>query len=155
MGPGARHTSQMWANKDACLVCSGLMSLAKSTGQLHAWSLLLSQSPRACRRDRKMSTTSAVFARSPTTLPRPCSAHCTFTNDLLHETIACVLVHHCLLLKLSVGFGTHEQSWMQVIQLLSYEEEMVAPTSLQCPPKKSGTSIVTRSAGSILWRISL
>ena len=43
--------------------------------------------------------TSVAFARSPTTLPRSCSAHRTFTNDLLHETTACVLVHHCLLLN--------------------------------------------------------
>jgi hypothetical protein len=130
-------------------------SWPKGQANLHARSLLLSQSPRSCCSNRKISTTSLAFAGLSTTLPGPCSLHRIFTRRLAIQNDNLCPCSPLFASELPAGFGTHEQLWRQVMQPLPCQKETVAPTSLRCPHKRSGTVIVARSAGSILLRTNL
>lgn len=130
-------------------------SWQKGQANLHAWSLCSANSPRACCSKRKTSTTTLAFAALPTTLPRPCTARRIFTRRLATQNDNLCPCSPLLASELPAGFGTHEQLWRQVMQPLPCQKETVAPTSLRCPHKRSGTVIVARSAGSILLRTNL
>jgi hypothetical protein len=126
----------------------------KGQANLHARSLLFSQSPRACCSNRKISTTSPAFTGLSTTLPGSCSPHRISTRRLATRNDN-LCPSPLFASELPAGFGTHEQLWRQVMQPLPCQKETVAPTSLRCPHKRSGTVIAARSAGSILSRINL